>query len=143
MIWPSFTQNKESVQKRHYFQYKEDNMKAILNKEKQKDEKQIVNEELKFLSRYGFTKKALDSIPNNTLMNLDVGKTGFSTSLRLITHKTAKTEPFSKSHVDSMWQKNQQDKINSIKAEHENIRRDVDYVRTLSNWDKNFLPKLK
>lgn len=45
--------------------------------------------------------------------------------------------------IDAVWQKNQQEKIDSIKKEQESLKKDVDYVKTLSNWENKFLPKIK
>jgi hypothetical protein len=39
--------------------------------------------------------------------------------------------------------KKEQEKLNNMRIEQENIKRDENYVKTLANWDKNFLPKLK
>lgn len=44
--------------------------------------------------------------------------------------------------IESFWKKKEQEKINSIKLEKENIKKDVDYVKTLEGWDKKFLPKI-
>lgn len=72
-IWPqTFTQNKPLAQKKHYFEYKEECIKEVLSKEKEKDMKAVVSEELKFLSKYGFSKKTLETMPNHTLMNFNI-----------------------------------------------------------------------
>lgn len=42
----------------------------------------------------------------------------------------------------STWQYKNQD-IMSLKQEKENAKREVEYVKTLDNWEKNFLPKIK
>lgn len=43
----------------------------------------------------------------------------------------------------SMWQKKQQEKMNNIKIEKENLKKDTDYVKQLDTWEKGFLPKIK
>jgi hypothetical protein len=43
----------------------------------------------------------------------------------------------------SVWQKKQQEKMNNIRLEKENLRKDTDYVKQLDNWEKGFLPKIK
>jgi hypothetical protein len=43
----------------------------------------------------------------------------------------------------SVWQKKQQEKMNNIRLEKENLRKDTDYVKQLEGWEKSFLPKIK
>ena len=46
------------------------------------------------------------------------------------------------SSMKSTWQKKNQD-VMTLKQEKENAKREIDYVKTLDNWEKNFLPKIK
>jgi hypothetical protein len=43
----------------------------------------------------------------------------------------------------SAWQKKEQEKMNVIKNEQDNLKKDIHYVKTLNNWDSTFLPKIK
>lgn len=110
--------------------------------------KLIVNEELRFLTRYGVAKKPLDSISNRSLMtfnsnqrkNKNIKYVAYSTNY--LNHNKS-TQNKTTLSIDVMWQKNQQDKIDTLKKEQLNIKKDVDYVKTLQNWEHKFLPKIK
>ncbi len=43
--------------------------------------------------------------------------------------------------LKTTWHNKGQEVI-TIKQEKENSKRDQDYVKTLDNWEKNFLPKI-
>lgn len=43
----------------------------------------------------------------------------------------------------SLWQKKEQEQQNNIRLEKESLKRDMDYVKTLNNWESSFLPKIK
>ena len=74
MVKPSFTQGKGRPEKVHYFQYREEHVKALQEIEKESNGKQILSEEFKVLNRIGFSKKTLDSLPNNKLLGLNFSK---------------------------------------------------------------------
>jgi len=40
------------------------------------------------------------------------------------------------------WKKKEQDKMNILINEQDNLKKDINYVRTLNNWDTKFLPKI-
>jgi hypothetical protein len=111
------------------------------------ENKTIINDELRFLSKYGFSKNTMDNLSNNALLNLNFSKGlntvtgGFKTTFKSTAggSKQGKGEKV----VESYWQKKEQDKINLVKLEQENTKKDVDYVKTLHSWDSKFLPKIK
>ncbi len=45
--------------------------------------------------------------------------------------------------MKNVWQKHEQEKMMNMQKEHDNLKRDETYVKTLTNWEKNFLPKIK
>jgi len=46
-------------------------------------------------------------------------------------------------NTKNIWQKKEDEKIKLIQMEHENLKRDENYVKTLANWDKKNLSKIK
>lgn len=45
--------------------------------------------------------------------------------------------------AESFWKKKQQEKIDSAKQFQDNLKKDMDYVKTLNSWEKKFLPEIK
>jgi hypothetical protein len=45
--------------------------------------------------------------------------------------------------TSAYWQKKETDRMNALKEESEQIGKDKDYVKTLSEWDNKYLPKIK
>lgn len=69
-------------------------------------------------------------------------KTGFNMDMGQNFNSTYTARPTKDKPVESFKHKKEQEKMAGIRMEKDNTKRDVDYVKTLSNWDKNFLPKL-
>jgi hypothetical protein len=41
------------------------------------------------------------------------------------------------------WIKKEQEKMNILISEQDNLKKDINYVKTLKNWDTKFLPKIQ
>lgn len=74
ILKPVITENKGRPEKLHYFKYKDEYINDIKEKEASKDNKMVVNDEMKFLSKIGYGKKSHDSLSNNTLLSLNFSK---------------------------------------------------------------------
>ena len=74
---PVYSQGKGRPEKVHYFQYREEHVKALQEIEKESNGKQMLSEEFKVLNKIGFSKKTLDSLPNNKLLGLNFSKGKF------------------------------------------------------------------
>jgi hypothetical protein len=53
-------------------------------------------------------------------------------------HSNTKNQPLG---FKSTWH-NKDNEIAIMKEEKDNAKRDLDYVKTLDNWEKSFLPKI-
>ncbi len=71
VIRPMHGEGKERPEKRHFFREKEEHIKQLQNKEKELSSKVLVNEEFRVLGKIGFSKKALESLPNNKLLGIN------------------------------------------------------------------------
>ncbi len=60
--------------KTEYFKYKQDHIKELMNKNEEGDNKLIIKNELRQLSKVGFTKRVLEALPNSKLMTFSVFK---------------------------------------------------------------------
>jgi hypothetical protein len=74
VIKPAYTEGKGRPEKKHYFGYKEEYVKEIQSKVQEYNNKQTLNDEFRALSKIGFSKKALDNLPNNKLLGLNFSK---------------------------------------------------------------------
>ena len=72
VIRPAILERKARPEKRHYFQYKDEYIRSMQNKEKHFDNKQQLNEEFKVLSKMGFTQRGYETLTNSKLMNFDI-----------------------------------------------------------------------
>ena len=71
-------EGKGRPEKIHYFKYKNEYIKEIQQKEAEKDNKIILKDEFKVISKVGFSKNAIDSIPNNSLLNVNFSQGKFN-----------------------------------------------------------------
>lgn len=71
VIKPAFTEGKGRPEKKHYFDYREEYVKEVQSKVQEYSSKQVLNEEFRSLSKIGFSKKALENLPNNKLLGLN------------------------------------------------------------------------
>lgn len=72
IIRPAISEGKPRPEKKHYFQYKQEYIKQMQNKEKIYDNKHHVNEEFKVLNKIGFAQKGYDNMTNTKLLNFDM-----------------------------------------------------------------------
>jgi hypothetical protein len=72
VIRPAIVESKPRPEKRHYFQYKEEYIKRMQNKEKHFDNKHQLNEEFKVLSKMGFTQRGYETMTNTKLLSFDI-----------------------------------------------------------------------
>jgi hypothetical protein len=116
------TIHKGRAEKLHYFQYRDQHMKMLKEKEKKKDDKTFVKDEMRLLTKIGFVKDKTSEIPNSTLYRLNT------------------------SQGSLLWKAAEKEKEVKIKFEKDNLKRDEDYVKTLNNWERKTLttlPKIK
>jgi hypothetical protein len=71
VIRPIYGEGKDRPEKRHHFIYREEYIEQIKEKEKQQTAKALVNDEFRVLNKIGFSKKALENLPNNKLLGLN------------------------------------------------------------------------
>lgn len=67
MVNPTFTQNKERPEKLHYFEYREQHVKELNERQKKYSDKKVLDEELKLLKTLGISKKT--DMTNYALLN--------------------------------------------------------------------------
>lgn len=145
---PSYTQNKERLEKRHYFEYRKEHINKLQQKELESNTAPVLNEEFRLLNKIGFSKKNLDNLPNNKLLGLNFSKDNksfnFNESKKSDKKKSSFTPNTNLDHASkNIWMKKEQEQFNNLKIEKENLKKDMDYVKTLDIWEKNVLPKIK
>ncbi len=71
IIRPTISERKERPEKRHQFAYKHDYIQKIREKENSQTVRSTINDEFRVLNKVGFSRKALETLPNNQLMGLN------------------------------------------------------------------------
>lgn len=57
-----------------YFKYQQDHIRELMKKNDDGDNKSIIKNELKHLSKVGYTKRVMDAVPNNKILTFNVLK---------------------------------------------------------------------
>jgi hypothetical protein len=118
--------HKGRPEKLHYFQYRDEHIRTLLNRERNKDDKAFIKEEMKLMSKIGMAKTVRGhEMSNSSLMRMTIPE-AMNTSL--------------------LWKAQEKEKRTKIKLEKDNFKRDEDYVKTLDNWERrtlSTLPRLK
>ncbi len=157
IINPVFEQRKERVEKLHYFPYRDQYYIKEKERENNLTVKLAVDEEFRLLGKLGVRKK--DDMTNYSLLknfgniimffnifayqvilfyrlkNLSLGGNGMKTFSDL-NHRGLNDY---KRH-DQLYGK--EGKWENIKTERDNFKTDYNYVKSLNNWEKQFLPKI-
>lgn len=79
VIKPVHTEMKQRPERKHYFEYREQQIEQLQNREKDSNNKMQLNEEFRVLGKVGFSKKALESLPNNKLLGINFSKGNYIT----------------------------------------------------------------
>jgi hypothetical protein len=120
------TIHKQRPEKTHYFEYRDEHIRLLMDKEKKKDNKEFVKEEMRLMDRIGMAKGMnCSEVANHSLMKMSIPEAR-NTSL--------------------LWKSKEKEKEMKIKLEKDNFKRDEDYVKTLGQWERRTLsqlPKLK
>jgi hypothetical protein len=122
-IKPDNELKKPRPEKLHYFQYKQECIEQIKNKEKEVNNNGRVKEEMRLMTKIGFTEKR--SMSNLSLL------------------KSHKNDDKKYMLTSAYWQKKENDRLNALREESDQIGRDKVYVKTLNEWDNKYLPKIK
>ena len=122
-IKPDHEIKKPRPEKLHYFKYREDYVEQVRIKQKAVDNNERIKEEMRLMTKIGFTDKRLPSNFSLIKMQRNEDKKYMLTS--------------------AYWHKKENDRLNALREESEQIGRDKDYVKTLSEWDNKYLPKIK
>jgi hypothetical protein len=128
IVHTNFTEHKGRPEKLHYFQYRDEHVRILKEKQKKLDDKTFIKDEMKLMTKIGFadSNNRSSNIPNNTLMRMNITATD--------------NKAFSSNSM--YWKSKEKEKEMKIKQENDQLNRDTEYVKTLTKWETKNLPKI-
>ena len=119
-------------EKKHYFPYRIQKEKDENELNKKMDNEYFVHNEFKVIGEKGFGDRPYDNVTNRRLLGMNFIKDQFG-RIRF----DEENDPYRTKKQIKM------DKINERKVIKENLKKDINYVHNLNNWEKTNFPKSK